>query len=72
MADPTHPELVVIALMSRGHTYDAIARALVLSVDAVKSRVARARQRTGAKSTIHLVALCMARHLIPLLREDHS
>lgn len=69
--DPNHNELTAIALISRGLTYEAVGRALYISEEAVKSRIRIARRRVSAKTTTHLIALCLSRHLIPPLREDH-
>ena len=61
---PTPRELEVLTLVADGCSTGAIAAALFISPETVKSHVANAMERLGASSRAHAVALLYRRGLL--------
>lgn len=57
-------ETEVLMLLAHGWSVKQIARSLSLSKTAVVMRMSRCRDRLGARSTAHLVAVCVRAGLI--------
>lgn len=60
----SHQELETLRLLRDGLAHKEIATTLAISVSAVKFRLNNARQKLGAQSNVHALALALQRNLI--------
>jgi len=60
----TRSEVEVLQLLATGYTQDEIAMRLLITRDAVKKRIERARQALKAKNAIHAVTIGIARGVV--------
>jgi DNA-binding CsgD family transcriptional regulator len=54
---PSHTELVTLYLLSMGYSRPEVAEMMCVTVEAIKSRLAKARRRTGTRNTCQMMAL---------------
>lgn len=60
-------QLEILALYAAGYTGPQIAEKMYLSLHTVRNYVKSAKKKTGAKSTLQLVAWCVSEELILVL-----
>jgi DNA-binding CsgD family transcriptional regulator len=61
---PTEAQLQVVNALSHGLRREEVAVVLGVSVETVKTHLTRAKERTAAKTTPQLVAICLRHHWI--------
>jgi DNA-binding CsgD family transcriptional regulator len=57
--DPTRRQLEIACCLANGMTNAEVAAHLYLEIATVRNHIAMGKRRTGAKTTIQLVALCV-------------
>lgn len=62
-------QLQILALYAAGYTGPEISKKMFLSLHTVRNYVKSAKKKTGAKSTLQLVAWCVAEEVILVLDE---
>ncbi len=60
----TTRELTALQLMSHGHDYQETGREMGVNKETVKTTLARARRKLGAKNTTHAVAIALREGMI--------
>jgi DNA-binding CsgD family transcriptional regulator len=67
MSRPTEAELEALRMRADGWSNPEIADVLHVSLNAVKQRLRRARERLGAADTAHTLAECYRRGLLEVV-----